>query len=72
MIKALLSRTVFSHTLQCGPEWFILCSDHACFRVRLRPYQGVTWCISAPDMGHIACPNGAFCTTGKQPPYISR
>ena len=51
MIKALLSRTVFSHTLQCGPEWFILCSDHACFSVRLRPYQGVIWCISAPDMG---------------------
>ena len=33
MIKALLSRTVFSHTLQCGPEWFILRSDFARFSV---------------------------------------
>ena len=69
--KVIPHYTALSYTPYRSPKIFILLSDIAHFAVRLSPFQGAIWCISAPETGHFACRNGAFRNTFKSPLNIN-
>ena len=60
MIQVVSGRTALQYTPQWSAGLSILRSDKACFSLCFRLFQGVLWCISWPDMGHITCRYGVF------------
>ena len=64
-LKPVSRYIVFSYTQSDSQEQSVWRSDYACFSLRFRLDQGVIWCVSGHETGHIAWWNSVFCVTWK-------